>query len=306
MRPLTPPVESAHSLCRPAAAGSAGKMLLRARQFEYVFPSRALLMGVVNVTPDSFSDGGQFFSTDRAVAHALQLAAEGADIIDVGGESTRPGARPVPEAEELRRVMPVIEQLAGRLAIAISIDTIKPAVARAAVDAGASLINDIAANREDDAMWRVAAESGAGYVLTHMQGTPENMQKNPLYKNVVAEVNEFFGARLARLAACGVDAGQVVLDVGIGFGKRLEDNLLLIARLDAFTKWNRPLLLGASRKSFMGQMSGAPPQERLPASLACACWAAQHGAGIIRTHDVAATRQAAGLTRALAEREIDA
>jgi dihydropteroate synthase len=261
---------------------------------------------VVNVTPDSFSDGGEFFSTDRAVARALQLAAEGADFIDIGGESTRPGARPVPEAEELRRVIPVIEQLAGKLAIAISIDTIKPAVARAALRSGASLVNDIAANREDGAMWRVAAQSGAGYVLTHMQGTPENMQINPVYKNVVAEVNEFFGGRLARLAACGVPAEQVALDVGIGFGKRLEDNLQLLARLRAFTKWQRPLVLGASRKSFLGQMSGVSLPERLPSSLACACWAAQQGAGIIRTHDVAATRQALGLTGALMQRQIDA
>jgi dihydropteroate synthase len=281
-------------------------MLLRARQFEYVFPGRALLMGVVNVTPDSFSDGGEFFSTDRAVARALQLAAQGADFIDIGGESTRPGARPVPEAEELRRVLPVIEQLAGKLAIAISIDTIKPAVARVALRAGASLINDIAANRDDDEMWRVAAQSGAGYVLTHMQGTPETMQHNPVYKNVVAEVNEFFGGRLARLAACGVPAEQVALDVGIGFGKRLEDNLQLLARLGAFAKWHRPLVLGASRKSFLGQMSGASPPERLPSSLACACWAVQQGAGIIRTHDVAATRQAVELTGALSQRQIDA
>jgi dihydropteroate synthase len=281
-------------------------MLLRARQFEFVFPRPALLMGVVNVTPDSFSDGGEFFATDRALAHALRLAAEGADIIDIGGESTRPGARPVPEAEELRRVIPVIEQLAGKLAIAISIDTIKPAVARAALRSGASLVNDIAANREDDAMWRVAAQSGAGYVLTHMQGTTENMPINPVYKNVVAEVNEFFGGRLARLAACGVPAEQVALDVGIGFGKRLEDNLQLLARLRAFTKWQRPLVLGASRKSFLGQMSGVSLPERLPSSLACACWAAQQGAGIIRTHDVAATRQALGLTGALMQRQIDA
>ena len=281
-------------------------MLLRARQFEYAFPGRALLMGVVNVTPDSFSDGGEFFSTERAVAHALQLAGEGADFIDVGGESSRPGAKPVPEAEELRRVIPVIEELAGKLAIAISIDTIKPAVARAALRAGASWINDIAANREDEEMWRVAAQSGAGYVCMHMQGAPETMQNNPVYKNVVAEVNEFFGGRLARLAACGVAAEQVALDVGLGFGKRLEDNLQLLAHLGAFTKWGRPLLLGASRKSFLSRMSGASPAERLPASLACACWAVQHGAAIIRTHDVAATRQALGLTSSLAERRIDA
>ncbi len=281
-------------------------MILRARQFEYAFPSRSLLMGVVNVTPDSFSDGGEFFSTDRAVAHALQLAAEGADIIDIGGESTRPGARPVPEAEELRRVLPVIEGLAGKLAIAISIDTIKPAVARAAVRAGASVINDIASNRDGDEMWRVAAESGAGYVLTHMQGTPETMQNNPVYKNVVAEVNEFFGERLARLQASGVAAEQVALDVGLGFGKRLEDNLQLLARLDAFAGWQRPLVIGASRKSFLGQMSGAPPRERLPASLACACWAARQGAAVIRTHDVAATRQAVELTGSLMQRQADA
>ena len=278
-------------------------MLLRARQFEYAFPRPALLMGVVNVTPDSFSDGGEFFSTEKAVARALELAAEGADIIDIGGESTRPGAKPVPEAEELRRVIPVIEQLGGRLAIAISIDTMKPAVARAALRAGASIINDVAANRDEDEMWRLAAQSGAGYVLTHMLGSPENMQKNPVYQDVMAEVNDFFGERLNRLAACGVTAGQVALDVGIGFGKRLEDNLQLLAHLQAFTKWGRPLVLGASRKSFMGKMSGASLKERLPASLACACWAVEQGAQIIRTHDVAATRQAVGLTGSLVERQ---
>jgi len=280
-------------------------MLLRARQFEFVFPRPALLMGVVNVTPDSFSDGGEFFATNRALAHALRLAAEGADIIDIGGESTRPGAQPVPEAEELRRVIPVIHALAPKLAIPISIDTIKPAVARAALRAGASIVNDIASNREDEEMWRVAAECGAGYVLTHMQGSPENMQQNPLYKDVVAEVNEFFGRRLRRLAACDVKPEQVALDVGIGFGKRLEDNLQLLARLRAFTKWERPLLLGASRKSFMGTLLGCSVKERLPSSLACACWAAQQGARIIRAHDVAATRQALAMTRALMRRQVN-
>jgi dihydropteroate synthase len=155
-------------------------------------------------------------------------------------------------------------------------------------------------------MWGLAAQTGAGYVAVHMQGAPESMQISPSYDNVVEEINEFFGARLARLAACGVEPEQVALDVGIGFGKRLEDNLRLIARLDAFTKWGRPLLLGASRKSFIGLKSGASPQERLPASLACACWAARIGADIIRTHDVAATRQAVELTRSLVERQADA
>jgi dihydropteroate synthase len=282
-------------------------MILRARQFEYAFPGRALLMGVVNVTPDSFSDGGEFFSTERAVARAVELAAEGADMIDIGGESSRPGARPVPEEEELRRVIPVIEELAGRLAIAISIDTIKPAVARAAVRAGASVINDIASNREDDEMWGAAAQSGAGYICTHIQGTPETMQNNPFYNDVVAEVNEFFQARLARLRGCGVALEQVALDVGLGFGKRLEDNLKLLAGLEAFAKWDRPLLLGASRKSFVGKVTRTPsPKERLPGSLACACWAVRQGAAIIRTHDVAATRQAVDLTGSLMERQGDA
>ena len=255
-------------------------MLWRTRQFEFVFPRLALLMGVVNVTPDSFSDGGQFFDAERAVAHALRhLAAEGADIIDIGGESTRPAAPPVAEAEELRRVLPVIKELAAKLAIPISIDTMKPGVARAALQAGASIINDVAANRADEEMGRAAAESGAGYVLMHMRGTPENMQKNPVYNDVVAEVNIFFGGTVA--AACGargVQAEQVALDVGIGFGKRVEDNLQLLAHLRTFTKWGRPLLLGASRKSFLGHLVRVHRHEdRLPASLACACWAVRTG-----------------------------
>src|ERR1041385_1028680 len=193
-------------------------MLLRARQFEFHFPRPALVMGVVNVTPDSFSDGGKFFDTKAAVEHGLKLVEEGADILDIGGESTRPRATPVPEAEELRRVIPVIEQLAARVKIPISIDTMKPAVARAAIAAGASIVNDIAANREDDAMWRVVAESGAGYVAMHMQGTPQTMQANPRYHDVVAEVGDFFSDRLRRLEAAEVKAEHVILDVGIGFG----------------------------------------------------------------------------------------
>jgi len=280
-------------------------MLFRARQFQYEFPGRVLLMGVVNVTPDSFSDGGEFISPDLAVAHALEMAAEGADIIDIGGESTRPGATPVSEGEELRRVLPVVEELAPQLAIAMSIDTMKPSVARAAVAAGASIINDVGANRDDAEMWRIAAETGAGYILMHMKGVPATMQKHPSYKDVVGEVNEFFGERLERLNACGLGKEQVALDVGIGFGKRDVDNFQLLASLGEFTKWGRPLLVGVSRKSFLGQTSGAPPKERLPAALACACWAVERGAAIIRTHDVAATRQALELTRSLMEREKD-
>src|SRR5208282_1643083 len=188
-------------------------MLLRARQFELAFPRPALIMGVVNATPDSFYSGNRFDTREAAVAHALQLAAEGADIIDVGGESSRPRAEPVSEAEELRRVIPVLEALAGAVSIPLSIDTVKPGVAREALRAGASIINDIAANREDDEMWRLAAHSGAAYVAVHMQGSPATMQKNPVYDDVVAEVDRFFEDRLNRLAACGVNPEQVVLDV---------------------------------------------------------------------------------------------
>jgi dihydropteroate synthase len=275
-------------------------MLFRARQFEFVFPRPALVMGVVNVTPDSFSDGGKFFDPARAVAHALELVAQGAEILDLGGESTRPGAAPVAEAEELRRVIPVVEQLASRVKIPLSIDTVKPAVARAALQAGASIVNDVAAHREDDAMWRVVAEWGAGYICMHARGTPQTMQMNPVYADVVREVGEFFGERLKTLSTRGVAADQVALDVGIGFGKTPGHNLQLLAALRSFTKWRRPLLLGVSRKSFIGTLLGAEVAGRLPGSLACACLAVEAGVQIIRTHDVAETVQAVRMTEAIA------
>ncbi len=274
-------------------------MLFRARQFEFRFPRPALVMGIVNVTPDSFSDGGMFFSSEAAVAHALELVAQGAEILDIGGESTRPGAEPVSEAEELRRVLPVFAALAGRVTVPLSIDTVKPAVAAAALAAGASIVNDIAANRADPAMWRLVAGAGAGYVCMHMQGTPATMQAQPEYGNVVAEVAEFLAERLERLAAAGVAAEQVVLDPGIGFGKTAEHNLQLLAGLGSLTKFARPTLIGVSRKSFIGKTVGAGPEQRLPGSLACACWAVAHGAQIIRAHDVAETAQAVRMTEAL-------
>jgi len=274
-------------------------MLLRARQFEFMFPRPALVMGIVNVTPDSFSDGGQFFDSAKAVARALELVEHGADILDIGGESTRPGAAPVSEAEELRRVIPVIEKLAGLVKVPLSVDTMKPAVARAALAAGASIVNDIAANRADDAMWRVVSGFRAGYVVMHMQGTPQTMQANPTYADVVREVGDFFRERLRRLTACGVAADQVALDVGIGFGKTLGHNLQLLGGLRSFTKLQRPLLLGVSRKSFIGKLLGAGVAARLPASLACACLAVEAGAQIVRTHDVAETVQAIRMTEAV-------
>ena len=278
---------------------AAHKISFRARQFEFVFPRPALVMGVVNVTPDSFSDGGKFLDTSAAVAHALKLATDGAEILDLGGESTRPGAEPVAEAEELRRVLPVIQQLAGRVNIPISIDTLKPAVARAALAAGASIVNDVAAHREDNAMWREVAEFRAGYVCMHAQNLPSTMPGNPVRGDVVCDVGEFFRERLGRLNASGVAADQVVLDVGIGFGKTMEHNLQLLANLRSFTTMARPLLIGVSRKSFIGKLLGAGLTERLSASLACACLAVESGAQIIRAHDVAETVQAVRMTEAL-------
>jgi dihydropteroate synthase len=256
-------------------------------------------MGIVNVTPDSFSDGGQFLDPKAAVAHALQLAEQGAEILDVGGASSRPGALPVDEAEELRRVLPVIEQLVGRVRVPISIDTIKPGVARAALAAGASIVNDVAAHRADDALWRVVAEARAGYVCMHMQGTPQTMQANPAYADVVSEVGAFFSERLKRLNDCGVGREQIILDPGIGFGKTLEHNLRLLGAARSFTTYGHPLLLGVSRKSFIGTLLGVELPARLPGALACACLAIAAGAQIIRAHDVAETVQAIRMTEAI-------
>jgi dihydropteroate synthase len=277
-------------------------MILRARQFEYRFPRPALVMGVLNVTPDSFSDGGRYGDVERAVDHALRMVEEGADWIDVGGESTRPGAGAVSEEEELRRVIPVIGRLRERTGVPLSIDTQKAGVARAALAEGASIVNDIAANREDAAMWEVVAEAQAGYVVMHMQGTPRSMQDQPMYGDVVAEVDEFFHERLRRLEGAGVALERVILDVGIGFGKSLRHNLQLLAAGGSFKKRQRPRLLGVSRKSFIGNLLGVPVERRLPASLACACWSVgSGGAEIIRAHDVAETVQALRMVEAILE-----
>jgi dihydropteroate synthase len=281
-------------------------MLLRARHFEFQFPHPTILMGIVNVTPDSFSDGGQFLSPVAAIEHASRLVSEGAEILDVGGESTRPGATPVSEEEELRRVLPIIRELAAlnKSGVAISIDTMKPSVARAAVEAGANIINDVAANRADTEMWRVVRETGAGYVLMHMQGTPQTMQHEPRYDNVVRDIGRFYDQRLSRLRECGVSSEQIILDPGLGFGKTLQHNLELLAGLGHFRTYQRPLLVGASRKGFIGQVTGAKEAaERLPGSLACAMAAVEAGAQIIRTHEVAATRQALRMMEAIQARQ---
>jgi dihydropteroate synthase len=274
-------------------------MILRSCQTRFAFPRPAILMGIVNVTPDSFSDGGQFLNPEAAVQRAMTLVEAGAEIIDIGGESTRPGAAPVSESEELCRVLPVFEALSGRTEAVLSIDTQKVAVARAALRAGAGMVNDIGANREDPEMWRLVAESGAAYVAMHMQGTPQTMHLGPAYGNVRREVADFFEDRSRKLSVAGVSSEQMVFDVGIGFGKTFEHNLELLAGLEVFASLGRPLLIGVSRKSFLGTQTGAGVGQRLPAALACTTWAVASGANIIRTHDVAATRQAVLMTEAL-------
>jgi dihydropteroate synthase len=246
-------------------------------------------MGILNVTPDSFSDGGRFFETDEAVAKGRSMIAEGADVIDVGGESTRPGAAPVEVDEELRRVLPVIEALAGH--VRVSVDTTKDQVAEAAVDAGASLINDVSAS-----LWPVAARRGVGWVATHRQGTPATMQVDPHYDDVVAEVVDF----LVERAGAAVDSGvaEVWVDPGIGFGKTLQHNLELLAAVSTVTATGYPVLVGTSRKRFLGVLTAGgeepdPVDERLPGSLATATWAMEAGASMVRVHDVAPTVQAA-------------
>lgn len=274
--------------------------LWRGARFRFAFPRPTLVMGIVNVTPDSFSDGGQYVRPEAAIAHALELVQEGADLLDIGGESTRPGAIPVPEEEEeLRRVLPVFEGLRGKVEVPLSIDTYKPRVAEAALRAGAGIVNDVGAAWENAAMTRVVAEHGAGYVAMHAQGTPTTMQQAPRYHDVVAEVNTFFSATLERLAAAGVAREQVALDVGIGFGKTLEHNLELLGRMAAFREQQRPLLLGVSRKSVIANVTGAAVTARLPGALAATVLAVEQGVGIVRTHDVAATVQALRMTEAI-------
>lgn len=249
------------------------------------------VMGIVNVTPDSFSDGGKYESTEKAVEHGLQLIADGADILDIGGESTRPGATPVSLEDELSRVVPVIEQLSKVAGVPLSIDTYKPEVMRAAIAAGADIVNDVRALQEPGALEIVAA-SRAGVCLMHMQGTPQTMQIDPTYEDVVAEVNAFLAERLAIAEAAGIARERVVLDPGFGFGKKTEHNLLLLQQLDKTLGIGRPLLVGLSRKSVLGQITGGDVYVRLHASLAASVISAMKGARIVRVHDVKATADA--------------
>jgi dihydropteroate synthase len=247
---------------------------------------RTLVMGVLNVTPDSFSDGGRFFDVERAVARALEMEAEGADILDVGGESSRPGSAPVPPEEELRRVVPVVEALAGRVAIPISVDTTRAATARAAVAAGAEILNDISALRFDADLATVAAETGAGLVLMHMRGTPATMQRLAPAEEIFDEIERDLLVALGTAEARGVAATRVVLDPGIGFGKTVEQNVALIARGDRLARLDRPVLVGTSRKSFLGKLTGRETGDRLAATVASVAAAVLRGAHVVRVHDV--------------------
>ena len=249
--------------------------------------SRPLIMGIVNVTPDSFSDGGRHLQRDAALAHAQQLIAEGADMLDVGGESTRPGARPVGIQEELDRVLPVIEGLRGA-PVPVSIDTFKPEVMRAAISAGADMVNDINALQDAVAM-KVVAASHAGVCLMHKQGNPQTMQQQPEYQDVVAEVGSFLRERCAAAEAAGIQRDRIVIDPGFGFGKTLAHNLALLRALSTLAEPGVPVLAGLSRKSMLGALTGQDVAHRLPASVAAALLAVQRGANIVRVHDVSAT-----------------
>jgi dihydropteroate synthase len=248
---------------------------------------RGMIMGVLNVTPDSFSDGGEFFDTETAAARGIQVASEGADIIDVGGESTRPGAEPVSVKEELGRVIPVIQKLRTKIDTVISIDTSKSEVASAALDAGSSIINDVTAGRADEKMLRLAAKRKAAIVLMHMQGEPRTMQKNPHYEDVVSEVADFFRQRYARALECGVDPMAIAFDPGIGFGKTLEHNLTLLKNLERLRVHDRPLVVGVSRKSFLGKLvDSSEMSERAAPTIALTAILRVRGADILRVHDV--------------------
>jgi len=265
------------------------------------FSERPLIMGILNVTPDSFSDGGRHFDPDLAVAHGLRLVKEGADVVDVGGESTRPGAAGVPADEELRRVIPVIAGLARATDAVISVDTCKAAVARAAIAAGAHIINDVSAFAGDPDMPAAARESGAGAVLMHMQGVPRTMQNEPRYTDVAAEVSAYLRERVADLVARGLDRNRLAVDPGIGFGKTAEHNLQLLARLDLLAECGVPVAVGLSRKSFIGKLTGQTVENRLAGSLAALVFCVLRGAHILRVHDVRESLDAVRVAVALSQ-----
>ncbi|MGC8976634.1 MAG: dihydropteroate synthase [Candidatus Ratteibacteria bacterium] len=247
---------------------------------------KPIIMGILNVTPDSFYNGGKYFNLDRAIEKGIELEKEGADIIDIGGQSTRPGSKPVDETEEINRVIPIIKILSKELKIPISCDTYRSKVAEKAIENGAKIINDISAFSIDKKLLDVIKNSDCGYVLMHMKGTPENMQLNPYYQDVIREINEFFEEKIKILEGAGINIERVVIDPGIGFGKRVSDNIEILKNLNKFKKFNRPILIGTSRKSFMGKLLNLEVDERLEPTIATNVYAFLKGASIFRVHDV--------------------
>ena len=260
---------------------------------------RTWIMGVINITPDSFSDGGLYFHKDKALERGLQLVREGSDIIDVGGESTRPGSDPIPAEEEIRRVIPAITALRKQTEALISIDTTKSQVARAALDAGADIINDISSLRFDPQMATLAAQKDVPIILMHMKGTPKTMQVQPTYEDVQQEVKDFLKKSIDRARAAGIKKEKIIIDPGIGFGKRLKDNLVLIKNLHTLEELDRPICIGVSRKSFIGTILDVPPEERLEGTIASAILSVFQGAHILRVHDVAAVKRAVRVAEAI-------
>jgi dihydropteroate synthase len=274
-------------------------MIIRFKKKRMDFSSRTHIMGILNVTPDSFSDGGKFFKLEDAVRQGINMAEEGADIIDVGGESTRPGSNPLAVEEESSRVIPVIEALSKEIDIPISIDTYKAKVAKEALDAGAQMINDISALRFDPEMKNVAAKHNVPIVLMHIKGTPKNMQENPWYEDVFSEITEYLRESIKIATEAGIDSGKIIIDPGIGFGKRLEDNLNILKNLKKISILGCPILIGCSRKSFIGKILDLPVEERLEGSLAALAVAIMNGANIVRVHDVKESKRVAGLVDAV-------
>ena len=256
----------------------------------YIILKKPLIAGILNITPDSFYDGGKFIDFEKAIERGKEIIREGADIIDVGGESSRPGSEPVSEKEEMERVIPVIEELVKENVI-ISCDTYKSRVAEKAIESGAKIINDISAFRMDEKLIDIIKGSNCGYVLMHMKGTPKNMQKNPFYDDTIGEITSFFREKLELIEKTGIDLERVVIDPGIGFGKRLVDNLIILKKLDEFKKLGRPIFIGTSRKSFIGGVLNVEVDQRLEGSLATVVYAYIKGAKIFRVHDVKETKK---------------
>ena len=280
------------------------KYILRINNKNYLLGTRTWLMGVINVTPDSFSDGGLYFNKERAVRRGLELVAAGADIIDIGGESSRPGSKPISKEEEIKRVIPVISALRKQTEALISIDTTKSEVAEAALDAGANILNDISAGRFDPKIIALAVKRKTPLILMHMKGTPQTMQINPYYQDMLKEIKTFLQERIKVAEARGLEKEKIIIDPGIGFGKKFEDNLVLINNLRFLEDLNCPILIGVSRKSFIGQILNLPPHQRLEGTIAASILSVINGAHILRVHDVEPVRRAVQVAEAILNEKI--